>query len=132
MTAPADHPAGAAAGGAVGHTPGPWHRNIKPARKYNTIAAGRNTHVAHLVVNGLTDAEIEANCNLITAAPELLAALTPLATIARLIDEDGNLYRLADSTGLWARYSTIEGREFVLTLGDARAALAALAKATQP
>ncbi len=57
------------------HTPGPWHRNIKPARKYVTIFAGRNTHICHLSTDGLTDTEIEANCNLITAAPELLTAL---------------------------------------------------------
>jgi hypothetical protein len=56
------------------HTPGPWSRNIKPAAKYCTIFAGRNTHVAH-VANGLPDEQIEANCNLIAAAPELLAAL---------------------------------------------------------
>lgn len=57
------------------HTPGPWHRNIKPARKYNGIFAGRNTHVVRLAVEGLTDDEIEANCYLVTAAPEMLAAL---------------------------------------------------------
>lgn len=57
------------------HTPGPWHRNIVPARKYPTIFAGRNTHVAVVQSQGLTDEEVEANCNLIAAAPELLAAL---------------------------------------------------------
>lgn len=60
------------------HTPGPWSRNIKPAKKYNTIFAGRNTHVCHLTVTGLTDEEIEANCDLIRAAPELLDALSDL------------------------------------------------------
>ena len=57
------------------HTPGPWSRNIKPAKKYNTIFAGRNTHVCRLDVIGLTDEEIEGNCDLITAAPEMLEAL---------------------------------------------------------
>lgn len=57
------------------HTPGPWHRNIKPASKYNTVFAGRNQHIAHLHVYGLSDDELEANCNLIAAAPELLKAL---------------------------------------------------------
>jgi len=52
------------------HTPRPWHRNIKPARKYPTIYAGRNTHVTYLATSGLTDDEIEGNCNLIAAAPE--------------------------------------------------------------
>ena len=57
------------------HTPGGWARNIAPARKYNTIFAGRNTHVAHLATSGLSDEEIEANADLIAAAPDLLAAL---------------------------------------------------------
>ena len=57
------------------HTPGPWHRNIKPATHYNTIFAGRNTHVARLAVEGKSEEEVEANCALIVAAPELLATL---------------------------------------------------------
>lgn len=59
----------------IRHTPGPWHRNIKPARRYGVIFAGRNTHICTLSVHGLTDEEIEANCNLITAAPDMLAML---------------------------------------------------------
>ena len=65
------------------HTPGPWHRNIKPAKKYGIIFAGRNTHVAGLCVQGLADTEIEANCNLIAAAPELLAALRDICDVSR-------------------------------------------------
>lgn len=57
------------------HTQGQWARNIRPARKYGTIFAGRNTHVCYLAVNGKSDIEIEANCDLIVAAPDLLAAL---------------------------------------------------------
>lgn len=57
------------------HTPGRWSRNIKPAKKYNTIFAGRNIHICHLETTGLTDEEIEANCDLIRAAPEMLEAL---------------------------------------------------------
>lgn len=57
------------------HTPGPWHRNIKPASKYNVVFAGRNTHVAAVKTEGLSEAEIEANMDLIAAAPELLDAL---------------------------------------------------------
>ena len=66
------------------HTPGPWHRNIKPASHYPVIFAGRNTHVA--VVERRPNAEEnEANCNLIAAAPGLLEALTlAVATIERL------------------------------------------------
>ena len=60
------------------HTPGPWYRNIKPASKYGTIFAGdapRHKHVAHLAVTGLSEEEIEANCALILAAPDLLREL---------------------------------------------------------
>lgn len=57
------------------HTEGPWGRNIPPASKYPVIYAGRNTHVAQVLSKGLPDAEVEANANLIAAAPELLAAL---------------------------------------------------------
>ena len=60
------------------HTEGPWHRNIKPARKYAVVFAGRNTHIAVVCSGGLTDAEVEANCDLIASAPELLAALKEL------------------------------------------------------
>lgn len=60
------------AGGA--HTAGPWHRDIKPAAKYPVVFAGRNTHIATVATRGgLTDAEIEANCDLIAAAPETAA-----------------------------------------------------------
>ena len=57
------------------HTPGPWHRNIKPASHYPTIFAGRNTHVAVVQTRGLPEPEQEANTYLIAAAPDLLAAL---------------------------------------------------------
>lgn len=55
------------------HTPGPWHRNIKPASRYPTIFAGRNTHVCS--VSRADDATMEANLLLIAAAPDMLAAL---------------------------------------------------------
>lgn len=82
------------------HTPGPWHRNISPATKYPTVFAGRNTHVA--VVNTQLDAaEVEANCDLIAAAPELLEACETFAEwlrreeagypdVARRFDANGN------------------------------------------
>jgi len=57
------------------HTQGPWHRNIAPAHKYPTIFAGRNTHIAKIVSQGIGVSECEANLNLIVAAPDLLAAL---------------------------------------------------------
>lgn len=72
------------------YTPAPWNRNIKPASKYNTIFSGRNTHVAHLATNGLTEEEIEANCNLIVAAPELLDTLKKLKEGFAYAKESGN------------------------------------------
>ena len=57
------------------HTGVTWHRNIPPASRYPTIWADRNTHVAQVIARGLTAEEIEANCNLIAAAPEMLEAL---------------------------------------------------------
>lgn len=57
------------------HTQGGWNRNIKPASRYPTVFAGRNTHIARVITDGLTEAEAEANINLIAAAPDLLAAL---------------------------------------------------------
>ena len=58
-----------------GYTPGPWSRNIPPAKKYATVWSGRNTHVAYVATCGLSDEEVEGNINLIAAAPELLEAL---------------------------------------------------------
>lgn len=60
------------------YTPAPWGRNIAPAKKYNCIYAGRNTHVAYLATQGLEDEAVEANANLIAAAPDLYEALVDL------------------------------------------------------
>lgn len=60
--------------GGTKHTPGPWYRNIPPAKKYPVIFAGRNTYVA-IIDRGLPEEEIEANCSLIAAAPKLLKQL---------------------------------------------------------
>jgi predicted nucleotidyltransferase len=65
----------------MAHTPGPWSRNISPARKYPTIFAGRNSHVCTLVSQRRDDAELEANANLIAASPDLLAALKEAASM---------------------------------------------------
>lgn len=70
------------------HTSGRWHRNVPPATKYNTIWAGRNTHVARVVTDGgLTPEEVEANCALIAAAPKLLSALHTLEKSVRGVAE---------------------------------------------
>jgi hypothetical protein len=60
------------------HTPGPWHRNIKPTSKFPIVFAGRNTHVAQVLTRGLSDEESEANCDLIAGAPALLEAAEAL------------------------------------------------------
>lgn len=58
------------------HTPAPWHRNVKPATKYPTVYAGRNTHVAAVIpYRGVKLEEVEHNLTLIMAAPNLLHAL---------------------------------------------------------
>lgn len=57
------------------HTPGPWSRNIPPASQYPVIFSGRNTHVAQVITRGCPVDQVEANANLIAAAPELLAML---------------------------------------------------------
>lgn len=55
------------------HTPGPWHRNIRPAVKYPVVWSGRNKHVLAIKTIGLTEEEIEANICLAATAPDLLA-----------------------------------------------------------
>lgn len=60
------------------HTPGPWHRNIAPASRYPTVFAGRNTHIARVITDGLSPEEVEANIALIAEAPAMLEALRAL------------------------------------------------------
>jgi hypothetical protein len=74
------------------HTPGPWHRNIKPATKYSTVWSGRNKHVAAVTVSGLSPEEVEANISLIAAAPELLAALKALMPVLDKAQETDNVF----------------------------------------
>jgi len=59
------------------HTSGPWNRNIRAGGKYPVIYSGRNNHVA-LVLKADPD-EMEANIDLISAAPDLLAAAQAMA-----------------------------------------------------
>ena len=68
------------------HTQGPWCRNISPATKYPTVFAGRCTHVAVVCTGGLPPEEVEANINLIAAAPDLLATLSALDDAGYLDD----------------------------------------------
>ena len=69
-------------------TPGPWHRNIKPATKYATVWAGQYTHVAHVATRGLSEGEVEGNIALIAKAPAMHAALAQIARM-RMDGEGG-------------------------------------------
>lgn len=80
------------------HTPGPWHRNIKPATKYNTVWAGRNTHVLRVVVDGLPPEQVEGNICLAAASPRLFDvcraiehALNAGHSAAEVLDENSPL-----------------------------------------
>jgi hypothetical protein len=66
----------------MSYTKGGWGRNIKPAAHYPVIFAGRNTHVARVISVGLTSEEIEANCDLIACAPDLLESLQAMCHLA--------------------------------------------------
>lgn len=59
-------------------TPGPWHRNIKPAKRYVTVWAGRNTHIAKLSSEHMTEEEAEANIQLMADAPMLACRVNEL------------------------------------------------------
>ena len=74
------------------YTAGPWSRNIPPARKYAIVFAGRNAHIAQICSAGLEDSEIEANCDLIAAAPDMRDALARAAPwLGRLVADGGHL-----------------------------------------
>ena len=72
------------------YTPGPWNRNIPPASKYTTIYAGRNTHIARVVTDGLSENEIEGNANLIATAPDMLSALETLLPVAQAFEKQAS------------------------------------------
>jgi hypothetical protein len=64
------------------HTKAPWRRNIRANGKYPVIFAGRNQHVA-TASRQADPAEVEANIDLIAAAPELLEACAGLLQIVQ-------------------------------------------------
>ena len=89
---------------------GDWHRNIPPVTRYPIIFAGRNTHIARIITEGLSPEEAEANTNLIVASPKMYLALKEarnyilefgsdkdMAPVIELIDQalakaDGNIH----------------------------------------
>lgn len=83
------------------HTPGPWYRNVPPARQYPTVFAGRNTHIAALRPDSrISDEEAEANLNLIAAAPLLLAACEQAETVLDAIEKACKANGDADAPGV--------------------------------
>lgn len=95
--------------GKAKHTPGPWHRNIPPATKYVTVYAGRNTHVTYVATQYLTPEEVEANINLIAAAPELLERLKQAV---EMIKDLRNEHHTVNITGLNATIAKAEGEKY--------------------
>ena len=109
---------------AAKHTQGEWHRNIPPASRYPTIFAGRNTHVARVIVSpGMTPEEIEANADLLTAAPDLLSEHQEWALLI------GNIHILALQEDLQGIKRYLEGIEVHFPNGEPEAKSAAIAKA---
>ena len=62
------------------HTPGPWRVTHQTATDYAWDIAGNRKIVAHCGLTVDTESDIAANAHLIAAAPELLGALTIIAT----------------------------------------------------
>lgn len=110
------------------HTPGPWHRNVPPARQYPTVFAGRNMHIAALRPDSrISDEEAEANLNLIAAAPDLLAACE---TTLRLMRQFGHTHETCSDydnavvldcldTGMSSALSNVLGRAIAAARGEA-------------
>lgn len=105
----------------IEHTPGPWHRNIKPASHYPVVFAGRNTHVAMVVSNGLPEDEVEANIALVTAAPELLAALILAEEFVTRHTEDWYVSGQNDLAVIRAAIAKAKGEHHVPTVQDVNA-----------
>lgn len=75
-------------------TPGSWSRNIPPASKYPTIFAGRNTHVCAVTPS---NKQVEGNCDLIAAVPEMAQLIADQAArIAELERDAARLTHLED------------------------------------
>lgn len=71
------------------HTPGPWARNISPAWKYPIYEEKNHNKIAYIIKDAcISEAEQEANLNLIVAAPELLETLEGIhKALSRMIDK---------------------------------------------
>jgi hypothetical protein len=70
----------------AGHTPGPWRASKSP--KDGWFIVDRDDHLAHNLLYGLPDAELEANARLMAAAPELLALCREALAAVEALDEE--------------------------------------------
>jgi len=60
------------------HTPGPWYRNTSAKYPiYSETTPGQKDwkHLVAILQRGVSEEEQEANLNLVTASPDILAAL---------------------------------------------------------
>lgn len=105
------------------HTPGPWAigRDDRPGMEWNNHIVQRlnpNIAVCFMTHSGSDDnSEAESNATLISAAPDLLAAITRLANAAFARDTT-----MGDQCGLFAAQAELRDATLV--------ARAAIAKAT--
>ena len=86
------------------HTKGPWYCKSKPAQRYPVVFSGE-TKVARAITSKLSEHEIEANVNLITTAPDMLAALEVCLEAIQPYydsDDDGSLEAKASNMALAA------------------------------
>jgi hypothetical protein len=109
------------------HTPGPWgaHNNevfAGPFKRIKGGISGFRAHICEMDDLDLDEDEVEANARLIAAAPDLLEALRPFAELDMRPD---GFDKRDDSQPIYARDNS------VITVGDVRRAVAAIAKATQ-
>lgn len=62
------------------HTPGPWesHYMFTPESKHLEVQTAEGRPLAHVYAGGVEQAEVEANAEVMAAAPQLLTALRNL------------------------------------------------------
>lgn len=122
------------------HTPGPWRAGCDgwclwradydgeaDVASHQPISSVAGETVCLIVGIGDDETEFDANARLIAAAPDLLSALRPFANLAVAraeLDEPDEMVVAAYVDGFGR-----EARKTRVTLGDCRAALAAIAAA---
>lgn len=102
-------------------TPGPWSVGVEDANSGEIEVVSEARPYVCMVLPGAIDGTTAANARLIAAAPDLLEALRPFAALD--LRPDG-FDKSDDSQPVYARDNS------VITVGDVRRAVAAIAKAT--